>query len=88
MDQHSELMIFTSEMALDLQQVLSPILATHIVLQMGLAMATVTRDGFWLVTTTASDLLSSKSSILTKMQAQSYPQCNLLDKPSKIEQVT
>ena len=52
---------------------------------MALAMEAVARKSFWLVVTT-SDLLSSRSSMLTKMQVQSYPQCNLLDKPSKVEQ--
>ena len=67
MDQHSEVMIFTSETALDLQQVLIPILATHIVFQMAMAMEAVARKGFWLVVTAASHFLSSKSSMLTKM---------------------
>ena len=60
-------MIFTSETALDLQQVLIPILATHIVLQMAIAIQAVARKSFWLVVTAASDLLRSKSSMLTKM---------------------
>ena len=46
MDQHSEVMIFTFEMALDLQRVLPQILATHIVLQMAIAMEAAIQGHF------------------------------------------
>jgi hypothetical protein len=47
-------MIFTSKMALDLQQVLTQILVTPIVLQVDTAMAAATQGRFWLVVTMAS----------------------------------
>jgi hypothetical protein len=70
-------MIFTSETTLDLQLVLTQTLATHIVLQTAIAMEAVKQNRSWLVVTT-SDLLRSKSSMLTKF---SQYICNtLLDK--------
>ena len=55
MDRHlEEVMIFTSKMALDLQQVLTQILVTPIVLQVDTAMAAATQGRFWLVVTMAS----------------------------------
>jgi hypothetical protein len=71
-------MIFTSETTLDLQLVLTQTLATYIVLQTAIAMEAVKQNRSWLAVTTTSDLLRSKSSMLTKF-AQYI--CNtLLDK--------
>ena len=75
-------MILKSEMGLDLQQVLTQILVTPIVLQMAIAMAAATQGRFWLVVTETSECLSWKFSMLTKTAQPTY---NLLNKPSKFE---